>query len=162
MFSRRDQILPIGELYNDVTEYKILSVSMALVITMFVVNFDGLAQASDFRIERRQVVFLFWLQDSNPGVSGIESPADWMPADKATELKTWTRQPVHMVSEHSKKINASIALGVLNNEWKLDPSFNLHTSFDFCEHHAFLLVPASRYLVLLANYTRTVCFLVAW
>ena len=124
MFSPWDQILPIGELCNDVTEYKILSASMAVVITMFVVNFDGLAQASDFRIERRQVVFLFWLQDSNPGVSGIKSPADWMPADKATELsriklKTWTRQPVPMVSEHSKKINAFIALGVLNNEWKL-------------------------------------------
>ena len=34
-----------------------------------VVNFDALAQlqASDFRIERRQVVFLCWMQDSNPG-----------------------------------------------------------------------------------------------
>ena len=31
-----------------------------------VVNFDALAQASDFRIERRQVVFLCWRQDSNP------------------------------------------------------------------------------------------------
>ena len=39
-------------------------------------------------------------------VSGTESPADWMPADKPTELsriklKTWTRQPVPMISEHS-------------------------------------------------------------
>ena len=34
---------------------------------MFVaVNFDDLPQASDFRIERRQVVFLCWVQDSNP------------------------------------------------------------------------------------------------
>ena len=32
-----------------------------------VVNFDALEQASDFRIERRQVVFLCWEQDSNPG-----------------------------------------------------------------------------------------------
>ena len=31
------------------------------------VNFDALAQASDIRIERRQVVFLCWMQDSNPG-----------------------------------------------------------------------------------------------
>ena len=31
-----------------------------------VVNFDALAQASDIRIERRQVVFLCWMQDSNP------------------------------------------------------------------------------------------------
>ena len=32
-----------------------------------VVNFDALAEASDFRIKRRQVVFLCWMQDSNPG-----------------------------------------------------------------------------------------------
>ena len=37
------------------------------MIAMFgVVNFDALAQASDIRIERRQVVFLCWMQDSNP------------------------------------------------------------------------------------------------
>ena len=41
---------------------------LALAIYIFVViNFDALAQASDFRIERRQVVFLCWMQDSNPG-----------------------------------------------------------------------------------------------
>ena len=39
-------------------------------------------------------------------VSGTKSPADWMPADKPNELsriklKTWTRQPVPMISEHS-------------------------------------------------------------
>ena len=33
----------------------------------FVVNFDALAQASDIQIERRQVVFLCWMQDLNPG-----------------------------------------------------------------------------------------------
>ena len=37
-----------------------------------VVNFDALAQASDIRIERRQVVFLCWEQDSNP--SGSQTP----------------------------------------------------------------------------------------
>ena len=37
-----------------------------------VVNFDALAQASDIRIERRQVVFLCWMQDSNP--SGSQTP----------------------------------------------------------------------------------------
>ena len=40
---------------------------LALAIYMFVVNFDALAQASDFRIVRRQVVFLCWMQDLNPG-----------------------------------------------------------------------------------------------
>ena len=40
---------------------------LALAIYMFVVvNFDALAQASDIRIERRQVVYLCWMQDSNP------------------------------------------------------------------------------------------------
>ena len=37
-----------------------------------VVNFDALAQASDFWIERRQVVFLCWMQDSNP--EGLWNP----------------------------------------------------------------------------------------
>ena len=32
-----------------------------------VVNFDALAQASDIQIERRQVVFLCWMRDLNPG-----------------------------------------------------------------------------------------------
>ena len=42
--------------------------NLALAIYMFVVvNFDYLSQASDFPIERRQVVFLCWIQDSNPG-----------------------------------------------------------------------------------------------
>ena len=43
---------------------------LALAIYMFVVlNFDALAQASDIRIERRQVVFICWMQDSNPSGS---------------------------------------------------------------------------------------------
>ena len=43
---------------------------LAMAIYIFVVvNVDALAQASDFRIERRQVVFLCWRQDSNPSGS---------------------------------------------------------------------------------------------
>ena len=46
---------------------------LALAIYMFVVvNFDALAQASNIRIERRQVVFLCWEQDSN--LSGSQTP----------------------------------------------------------------------------------------
>ena len=42
---------------------------LALVIYMFVVvNFDALAQASDFRNERKQVAFLLWMQDLNQGI----------------------------------------------------------------------------------------------
>ena len=40
---------------------------LALMIYIFVVNFDAPAQASDIQIERRQVVFLCWMQDWNPG-----------------------------------------------------------------------------------------------
>ena len=40
---------------------------LALSIYMFVVaNFDALTLASDIQIERRQVVFLWWMQDLNP------------------------------------------------------------------------------------------------
>ena len=39
----------------------------ALAICIFVVvNSDTLAQARDIRIERRRIVFLCWMQDSNP------------------------------------------------------------------------------------------------
>ena len=37
------------------------------ILCFVVVNFDALALASDIRILRRQVVFLCWIQDSNPG-----------------------------------------------------------------------------------------------
>ena len=60
-----------------------------------VVNFDALAQASDFRIERRQLVFLCWEQDSNPG--GLWNPifsrlnacwqTDWAIEDQAKKLE---------------------------------------------------------------------------
>ena len=60
---------------------------LALNIYIFVVvNFDALAQASDFRIERRQVVFLCWKQIRTQRVSDTYSLADWMPAEKPTEL----------------------------------------------------------------------------
>ena len=37
------------------------------IYILVVVNFEALAQASDFRIERRQVVFLCWMQGSKAG-----------------------------------------------------------------------------------------------
>ena len=40
---------------------------LALAEYMFVaINFDAVAQASDIRMERRQVIFLCWMQDYNP------------------------------------------------------------------------------------------------
>ena len=48
--------------------YIYIYIYMYIYIYIFVVvNFDALAQASDIQIERRQVVFLCWMQDLNPG-----------------------------------------------------------------------------------------------
>ena len=46
--------------------YQIINKNISLYM-FAVVNFDALAQESDFWIKRRQVVFLCWMQDSNPG-----------------------------------------------------------------------------------------------
>ena len=72
-----------------------------------VVNFDALVQASDILIERRQVVFLCWEQESNP--SGSQTPNRQQTecsltnrlSYRGSSYKTWTRQPVPMISEHS-------------------------------------------------------------
>ena len=59
---------------------------LALAIRIFVVvDFDKLAQAHDFHIERRQVASLCWDLDSNPGVCETNSTADWMPTHKPTD-----------------------------------------------------------------------------
>ena len=66
---------------------------------IFVVNFDALAQASDIRIERRQVVFLCWRQDSNPEglrhlfVNRLNAcwQTDWAIEDQAKNLTSTTR-----------------------------------------------------------------------
>ena len=81
-------------------------------INVFVViNFDALAQASDIRIERWQVAFLCWMQDSNLEVPrhlfasrlNAHSQTDWTIEDQA---KTWTQQPVPMMSEHSANLTS--------------------------------------------------------
>ena len=129
---------------------------LALAIYMFVVvYFDALAQESDFKIERRQVVLLCWMQDLNQGLwnrissrlnarwqtywaiedqakslnstahpydqrafSPLDFIAVWFRAwlwrytclllfismlwhRQAYKLKTWTQQPVPMISKHS-------------------------------------------------------------
>ena len=55
-------------------------------------------------------------------VSDTKSPADWMPADKPTELsriklKTWARQPVPMISEHSAHLT-SLPVGFRTWLWR--------------------------------------------
>ena len=74
------------------------------------VNVDALAQASDFQIERRQVVFLYWVQDSKLGslrhqiTSRLKahSQTDWAIED----LEKKTQQPVPMVNEHSAHLTS--------------------------------------------------------
>ena len=62
---------------------------LALAICMFVVvNIDALAQASDFRIERRQ------------------AGADWMPADKPTELSRIKLKQYFLVFAHATSWSA--------------------------------------------------------
>ena len=60
---------------------------------------------SIFQIERGQVVFLCWIQDLNQVLLNRISSrlnarwqTDWAIEDQA---KTWTQQPVPMISEHS-------------------------------------------------------------
>ena len=70
-----------------------------------VVNFDALAQASDIRIERRQV-FLYWMQDSNPrSQPPIRQQTECLLTNRlsyrGSNQKSWTRQPVPMISKHS-------------------------------------------------------------
>ena len=89
---------------------------------IFVVNFVALAQASDFRIERRQVVFLCWRQDLNPeGLRHIFASrlyacwqTDWAIEDQA---KTWTRQPVPMISKHSAHLTP-LPFGIRTWLWR--------------------------------------------
>ena len=64
------------------------------VCVFVLINVAALAQASDFRIEKL----------SSSGFEAGKSQApDWMPTHKPTELsriklKTWTQQPVPMMS----------------------------------------------------------------
>ena len=55
-------------------------------------------------------------------VFGTKSPADWMPTDKVAELwriklKTWTQQPVLMISEHSAHSNL-LPIGFRSWPWR--------------------------------------------
>ena len=85
---------------------------MTLAIYMSViVNFHALAQARYFRIERRRVVFLGWMQDSKLQSLGHQiacrlnahPQTDWAIKDQA---RTWTHQPVLMMSEHSAHLTS--------------------------------------------------------
>ena len=76
-----------------------------------VVNFDALAQASNIRIERRQVVFCGWMQDSNPrSQTPIRQQSECLLTNRlsyqGSSLKTWTRQPIPMITKHSAHLTS--------------------------------------------------------
>ena len=79
---------------------------------MFVdVNFDALAQASVFPIERNQVSSSAECRIQSWEVSDTNAPADRMPTHKPTELlrikvKPLTQQPIPMMSEHSAHLTS--------------------------------------------------------
>ena len=81
--------------------------NLALAIYIFVVvNFDALAQASDISNRKETSCVPLLNAGFEPGAPDTKSPADWMLTDKLTELsriklKTGTRQPLPMISEHS-------------------------------------------------------------
>ena len=57
-------------------------------------------------------------------VSETQSPADWMPVDKPTELsriklKTWTRQPVPIISKHSAHLTP-LPFGIRTWLWRYE------------------------------------------
>ena len=71
---------------------------LALVMYIFVVdNFDALAQVSNIRIERKQVVYLCWMQ-IEPRVSDTNSLADWMPAKKHILSNSLVNDPYYSLN----------------------------------------------------------------
>ena len=87
-----------------------------------VVNFDALAQAKRYSNRKETSCLPLLNAGFEPKVSDTYSPADWMPADKLTELsriklKTWTRQPVPMISKHSAH-STSLPVGFRTWLWR--------------------------------------------
>ena len=59
----------------------LLSYGCMIAYMFGVVNFDALTQASEFRIERRQIVFLCWMKNLKLGshqISSLDFTADWL------------------------------------------------------------------------------------
>ena len=67
---------------------------ISVIVMCVVVNIDALAQASDIRIKRRQVVFLCWDQNSKLNISGTHSPGDGIPAH---EYFVWNLRALYKI-----------------------------------------------------------------
>ena len=68
--------------------------------TSLLLNCNCAGTRKRFRIERRQVVFLRWDQDSKLGVWGTHSPADGIPTHKpiGTSRINWSTPPLGLRS----------------------------------------------------------------
>ena len=96
--------------------YKVFLLYLLLIISMlwhrqaiFESKGDKLSSSAEGRIRTQRV-------------SDTYSPADWMPADKPTELsriklKTWTWQPVPMISKHSAHLTP-LPFGIRTWLWR--------------------------------------------
>ena len=102
---------------------------LALAIYIFVVNIDALAQAIDIQIEKRQVVFLCWMQDSNLGCLrhliasrlNAHSQTDWAIEDQAKNLNwiagpsdEWAFSPLDFTADWLLHLALAIYMFVVN------------------------------------------------
>ena len=117
---------------------------LALAIYMFVVvNFDVLAQASDFQIETRQVVYLCWMQDLNQGLwNRITSrpnarwQTDWAIVVTIIATLSWascghgTGLQAHPLKSQyrfgKKKFAAELHKSYKKHPWQTSPTFSGH------------------------------------
>ena len=107
-----------------------------------VVNFDALAQASDIRIERRQLVSLCWIQDSNLEVSrhlfaskpNAHSQTDWAIEDEAKILNStaraydeWAFSPLDFTAGWLSHLAVAMYMFVVVNFDALAQASDIHT-----------------------------------
>ena len=95
-----------------------------------VFDFDALAQANDFRIERRQVVFLRWMQDSKLGSLrhqfasrlNAHSQTDWATDGQAKNFNStarpydeWAFSPLDFTPDWLSHVALSTCMSVVVN-----------------------------------------------
>ena len=85
----------------------------------FIVNCDALAQASDFRIERRHVVFLCWMQDSKLGSLRHEIASRL----NAHSLTDWAIVALYSGNRGAIALMIAAQTGAWRTRWKLHLSF---------------------------------------
>ena len=91
----------------------LMVMNVSIYTYIFVVDFDALALASEFRIERRRVVFLFWMQDSK-----LRSPRHQIASRRNDHSQTdWA------IEDHAEYLNSTARP---YDKWAL-PTYTTHT-----------------------------------